>query len=437
MHIDGHLKISRLKYLCNMGYQLKLNTTLNPFKKSIILLTLTYGILIVLRGFLGIDFIPWHMSIAFADLITITNTADCNCVFNNPYLNGSCDPWGRLYNYPRIWLSVFSFLKLGKSSTIYIGFLYVIFFTFCASKLNLGRSNKSLLFIFVLLISPPVLLLLERGNNDVLVFSGIILTYYGIKANQNLPENLRLYLPIIIFFILGVLKLYPFILIITILFEKLTLTKKTAIMLLFVMLSCLYIFYIKDDLKLILKNTPNPSDMAYGRMVKFWIFNYSLELRHKISIILTSIVIMIALFTQFFFSKMQFAASDTINNSETWLFLCGASIYIGTFLIGNNYIYRIVFLLLCLPNLFSLVRQPKLRYFSIAILIMIALRFYFTTFEKFLPFKQQFLLDLSLSWGILFSTTTLVLFYTFKSIKLIENKSNIPYLEASKTSAII
>ncbi|MEY4572652.1 MAG: hypothetical protein RLZ10_1900 [Bacteroidota bacterium] len=420
-----------------MGYQLKLNTTLNPFKKSIILLTLTYGILIVLRGFLGIDFIPWHMSIAFADLITITNTADCNCVFNNPYLNGSCDPWGRLYNYPRIWLSVFSFLKLGKSSTIYIGFLYVIFFTFCASKLNLGRSNKSLLFIFVLLISPPVLLLLERGNNDVLVFSGIILTYYGIKANQNLPENLRLYLPIIIFFILGVLKLYPFILIITILFEKLTLTKKTAIMLLFVMLSCLYIFYIKDDLKLILKNTPNPSDMAYGRMVKFWIFNYSLELRHKISIILTSIVIMIALLTQFLFSKMQFAASDTINNSETWLFLCGASIYIGTFLIGNNYIYRIVFLLLCLPNLFSLVRQPKLRYFSIAILIMIALRFYFTTFEKYLPFKQQFLLDLSLSWGILFSTTTLVLFYTFKSIKLIENKSNIPYLEASKTSAII
>jgi hypothetical protein len=303
--------------------------------------------------------------------------------------------------------------------------------------LNLGRSNKSLLFIFVLLISPPVLLLLERGNNDVLVFSGIILTYYGIKANQNLPENLRLYLPIIIFFILGVLKLYPFILIITILFEKLTLTKKTAIMLLFVMLSCLYIFYIKDDLKLILKNTPNPSDMAYGRMVKFWIFNYSLELRHKISIILTSIVIMIALLTQFLFSKMQFAASDTINNSETWLFLCGASIYIGTFLIGNNYIYRIVFLLLCLPNLFSLVRQPKLRYFSIAILIMIALRFYFTTFEKYLPFKQQFLLDLSLSWGILFSTTTLVLFYTFKSIKLIENKSNIPYLEASKTSAII
>lgn len=420
-----------------MGYQLKLNTSLNPFKKSIILLTLTYGILIVLKGFLGIDFIPWHMSKAFADLITITNTADCTCVFNNPYLNGACDPWGRLYNYPRIWLSVFSFLKLGKSSTIYIGFMYVIFFTFCASKLNLSQSNKSLIFIFVLLISPPVLLLLERGNNDVLVFSSIILTYFGIKANQNFSENLRLYLPIIIFFILGVLKLYPFILIITLLFEKISLTKKTVIMLLFTMLSCLYIFYIKDDLKLILKNTPNPSDMAYGRMVKFWIFNYSLELRHKISIILSSIVIMFALLSQFFLTKMQFATSDNINSSETWLFLCGASIYIGTFLIGNNYIYRIVFLLLCLPNLFSLVRQSKLRYFSIAILIMIALRFYFTTFEKYLPFKQQFILDLSLSWGLLFSTTTLVLFYTFKSIKLIENESNIPYLEASKTSAII
>lgn len=420
-----------------MGYKLKLNATLNPFKKSFILLTFTYGILIVLKGFLGIDFIPWHMSEAFADLITITNTADCNCVFNNPYLNGACDPWGRLYNYPRIWLSVFSFLKLGKSSTIYIGFLYVIFFTFCASKLNFNQSNKNLLFIFMLLISPPILLLLERGNNDVLVFSTIILTCYGIKANQNLPKNLRLYLPVIIFFILGVLKLYPFILIITILFEKITLTKKTAIMLLFLVFSCFYIYYIKDDLKLILKNTPNPSDMAYGRMVKFWIFDYSLELRHKISIILSSFVIILALLTQFIFTKIQFVKSDSINSSETWLFICGASIYTGTFLIGNNYIYRIVFLLLCLPNLFGLVRQSKLRYFSIAILIMIALRFYFTTFEAYLPFKQQFLLDLSLSWGLLFSTTTLVLFYTFTSIKLSENSPNLNYLEASKTSAFI
>ena len=401
-----------------MGITIKLIKTLSPYKKTVFLLTLTYGILIYLKGFLGINIIPWHMSKAFADLITITNTVDCSYVHNNPYLRGDCDPWGRLYNYPRIWLGVFSFLKLGKSSTIYLGFLYVILFIFCASKLNLKQNNKSLWCLFILFISPPIILLLERGNNDLLIFSAIILTYYGIKDNQNLPELIRLYFPLLVFFILGIFKIYPFILIFTILLEKISLTQKTVITLLFIVSSCIYLYCIKDDLIYILKNTPNPNDMAYGRKVKFWIFNCSLELRNKISFVITSIIILLAITTQSIFSKKPFVNTINFHNSEIWLFTCGATIYIGTFMIGNNYIYRIVFLLLCLPNLLNLAKHTKLKYFSFSILIMLALRFYYSTFESYLPFKQQFLLDVFLSWGILFSLITLTLFYTLKSIKL-------------------
>jgi hypothetical protein len=124
-----------------------------------------------------------------------------------------------------------------------------------------------------------------------------------------------------------------------------------------------------------------------------------------------------ALTTQFILSKQPFVNSINFHNSELWLFTCGAIIYIGTFMIGNNYIYRIVFLLLCLPNLLSLAKHTQLKYFSCTILIMLALRFYYSTFESFLPFKQQFLLDLFLSWGILFSLMTLTLFYTLNKIK--------------------
>ena len=400
-----------------MGIKIKLIKTLSPFKKTALLLTLTYGILVFLKGFLGVNIIPWHMSKAFADLVTITNTVDCAHVYNNPYLHGDCDPWGRMYNYPRIWLDVFSFLKLGKTSTIYLGFLYVILFIFCASKLNFRQNDKSLWFLFILLISPPIILLLERGNNDLLIFSTIILTNYGIKENQNLPESTRLYFPILVFFILGIFKIYPFILVFTILLEKISMTKKILIGLLFILSSCIYLYCIKDDLRFILKNTPNPSDMAYGRKVKFWIFNCSLELRNKISILITSIIILMALTTKFILSKQPFVKSINFHNSEIWLFTCGAIIYIGTFMIGNNYIYRIVFLLLCLPNLLSLAKHTQLKYFSFTILIMLALRFYYSTFESYLPFKQQFLLDLFLSWGILFSLMTLTLFYTLNKIK--------------------
>jgi len=75
-------------------------------------------------------------------------------------------------------------------------------------------------------------------------------------------------------------------------------------------------------------------------------------------------------------------------------FRMGASIYLGTFLLGNNWDYRLAFLILVIPQLtqwFYLENKPQ-RYVAIATMIGVVLacwHFVFLIDLPFLPFKNQ------------------------------------------------
>lgn len=87
----------------------------------------------------------------------------------------TCDPFGRPHNFPRSLPGFFSMLGLGFEQSWEIG--VALLGVFCASLAGLvilsgtrAWTLESFATWALLVFSPPVLLLLERGNTDILVF---------------------------------------------------------------------------------------------------------------------------------------------------------------------------------------------------------------------------------------------------------------------------
>ena len=147
-------------------------------KKITLLVTIFIPVLIVVADIYSLDLF-WrltrvhHMSPLFADLRTIPDTTN----FDHVRENISIDPWGRLFNYPEIWVYIISFFKLFSDPYHTIGLmqllLYPIFFFIAAKRF---KNSNELLAFFFLYCSPPIFLLLERGNND-----GLELYFYYLR----------------------------------------------------------------------------------------------------------------------------------------------------------------------------------------------------------------------------------------------------------------
>lgn len=123
------------------------------------------------------------LSPSFADTRTITHSIECTEMGYDPYITGRCDPWGRRYNYPPIWLELGK-LSLGPATTNIAGLFIASFFLFTLLLLNNLRRWPSSMIMVLALLSPPILLGIERGNTDLLIFSLICLLFYFFNQNS-------------------------------------------------------------------------------------------------------------------------------------------------------------------------------------------------------------------------------------------------------------
>jgi hypothetical protein len=88
---------------------------------------------------------------------------------------------------------------------IFLLALLFAIWVFRGFKLLVYHTDRKLLFVFTALVvvSPPFLLLLERGNVDSWIFAGLSLVSYLMISG-------KFYLPIGLLGFLGALKVYPF-----------------------------------------------------------------------------------------------------------------------------------------------------------------------------------------------------------------------------------
>ena len=145
------------------------------------------------------------MAPAFADLRSVTHSIDCVEQGRDPYVDWGCDPWGRPFNQPPVWLALGK-LGINSSWTNVLGFSLILA-VFASFYLLLGtRTLLSGILAFAAMLSPSILLGLERGNGDLVVFTLLVL---GMHALLRSPAVVRLPLVSILIASLTVLKFFP------------------------------------------------------------------------------------------------------------------------------------------------------------------------------------------------------------------------------------
>ncbi len=152
------------------------------------------------------------MTPQFADLRIITTSVDCFLDGTWSMTGVSCDPWGRPFNYPSLWIRLFALFQLGESRTIILGSIEILILSasliywsrWTFGKLeSLAQKQFFPFMVFMILFSPPILLLAERGNVDTLIFAGATLAFV-------LYRKFKFFTAGLLVAFLGVLKLYPF-----------------------------------------------------------------------------------------------------------------------------------------------------------------------------------------------------------------------------------
>ncbi|MEG9435411.1 hypothetical protein JAO29_04440 [Edaphobacter sp. HDX4] len=141
----------------------------------------------------------------FSDTRGITHAIDCVVQGQDPYRVNRCDPWHRLYNYPPIWLLA-RHLGITSQSSNAIGLLFAVAAITAYILLLNSRSLLTGAIVFLAIASRCVLLSIERGNTDQIVFFVLVFGFFLIYRQR--PEIRARSLSVLLV-ALTILKVYP------------------------------------------------------------------------------------------------------------------------------------------------------------------------------------------------------------------------------------
>lgn len=362
----------------------------------------------------------WHIparKILFLDFRLIPGAAETFQAGGDPAVSNPFDPSLRLFNYPRIWYWLFN-LKITQDDTIWISATLIILFFLIIfifpEKIRVRDSSLYLPFIF----SPACVLLYERGNVDLIFFVLCGLTILTVNRLSIVSA--------VILLIASFFKLFPFFGVTVFLHES-----RKRFYVLFSVVTAIFLSYVLlsiDSLKAAWYLTERGVNDSYGVYIIFYILNDGLR-SFLLSFFRDSQFQTIMTFgphvIAFLVLTLVFVAAIRNKNvlpveSERNLaaFRLGAAIYVGTFLLGNNWNYRLAFLLFTIPQIsqwiFTSKGKDRLLY-SILLVLMIATCWYTMIFDYgFLLFGEGsktflYIFDEIMNWGVFAGLTYLLI----------------------------
>jgi hypothetical protein len=282
------------------------------------------------------------VSPAFFDLRSVTSGWDCARQQLGEWPVNPCDPGGRPENYPRIWMAA-SFLGLGEDDTYLIGSFIVVAF-FSAAILVLPRQAPlgHALVYGLALCSPAVMFGVERGNVDIALFSvvaaaGLVMrrTRYGPPAASAL------------ILAAAVLKLFPIAAIGML--ARLPRREATIAVASVGGVFGLYAVATFRDIQTIERVLPQGDEYAYGLHIFGGWLGRLVASGRTWDLVLIAIGIAGAIALRRRLRNGLRAGSSQVLD----LFWAGAGIYVATYVLGRSSDYRLVFLLLTIPQLIT------------------------------------------------------------------------------------
>ena len=310
----------------------------------------------------------------FFDARNLTAAWECERLGYDALYESPCDPWGRPLNYLRPWL-LLGVLGLDQSDTFAFAAV-LIAAMFLSFTLLVGRIPAGTGFVLALATcSPAVMLAVERANMDVALFSLIAVSVLLWRA---FPAPGQFVSPILVL-IAATAKVYPAFALPAFVVARSRTGARTALLCLAAF--GIYLTYSFNDVAQIARIAPQGQHFAYGaRILPAHLYHHvgadqwagPALLKQLLAAILLGLIV--AAVTVWVRSRTAAPDDDTAIASASLLALhAGTLIYLGTFAVGNNFDYRLVFLLLTLPQLLQWARMPRHRLSSLACVSLAAI----------------------------------------------------------------
>jgi len=315
-----------------------------------------YFLVVAIPRLFGVDIwpalgVPSGPSLFF-DTRNLTAALECRRLGFDPLVESPCDPWGRPLNYPRVWL-VLRFLGLDQSHTVVLALLFIALFFVAVfllmGRITLGRGT----LLAVALCSPSVMFAIERANLDIVVFTLMVV---AVLLWRTARPSAQVISPIVVL-VGATAKIYPVFGLPAYLFLRRRVPAIVAS--LCVVAFAAYAVITLSDIQAVARVAPQGQHYAFGaRILPVAIYHLVVPDRwegglvsKQVLVILPALAIGAAIW---FLGRRRLPAEDEAADTATRLaFFLGALIFLGTFAVGNNFDYRLVFTLLTLPQLFE------------------------------------------------------------------------------------
>jgi hypothetical protein len=306
----------------------------------------------------------------FMDFRLIPGSAESFLRGFEPSVENPFDPRQRIFNYPTFW-RIFFYSGVTQDDTIWIGILMLVLFFVAVFLFPDKLTAADSLAMLVVLFSPASMLLYERGNVDLIVFFICVMNIVLASYSPYLGAAGILFG--------AVIKIFPFFGISILLKESrdrfLWLSGICALLFL------AYFFVTFETATIAWNRTMRGTEISYGANVLFDRYEVSTVrfLSERLSdpkpfvqygSIVVALLLIVLAGTSVLARQQTLTASSERNLAA---FRMGASIYVGTFLLGNNWDYRLAFLVLVVPQLMEWIRSPQGKIRSTAKLCMLSL----------------------------------------------------------------
>ncbi len=325
----------------------------------------------------------------FKDFRLIPGSAESFRNGFEPSITNPGDPNGRIFNYPAFW-RLFFYTNITQDDTVWISvFMIVLFFLgviLFHQKLSASGAFWTLLIVF----SPASMLLYERGNVDLIVFFICALIILASGYSANLTAGLIVFGAIV--------KMFPLFGITVLLREP---KRKFYILLLGSILFMLVYGLVTFQSQSAAWNTTMRGDgISYGAFILITRFYGYAQFYFPD---LFSFDQWMVMFETLALVLIFFAVFSAVRNGQPLqgshernlaAFRMGASTYAGTFLLGNNWDYRLAFLIFVIPQLsqWFYLENKRHRYIAIGVMVAVILscwHFVFLIDVPFIPFENE------------------------------------------------
>ena len=310
----------------------------------------------------------WKLT--FLDFRLIPGSADSFRHGFEPSIENPYDPTQRIFNYPAFW-RLFFYTGITEADTVWISVTMIVLFFIGTFLFPEKLSIPGAIGMLFVLFSPASMLLYERGNVDLII--------YFLCAMAVFATSYSAYAATTLIIIASIMKLFP-ILGLSILLKE---PKKKFLWLSGVSVLILVIYMIAtwSSVKASWNLTMRGDGISYGTNVFVTRYATAIKLAlthwftpHHSDLLLQFGPLVVALFLLFAVMILALINTDIpqfLAERNFAAFRMGAAIYVGTFLLGNNWDYRLAFLVLLVPQLVEWMFSPARAYKVVAWLSMI------------------------------------------------------------------